>query len=173
MNAMSVRKPRLVSGLLALLLGLGLVAGVYSLWFTPENSTPDRQKLRVWQSYGQLPLYFIENRGQVDSRVKFYEKAGQALYFTQEGVYFTLRKPEKAGKACPDLNAPQGNQEKGASPAVLRLTPLGMRPGVNIEAVEQGKPGSITLSATTPNNGAPTFPLMGEWFTGRPIPALT
>jgi uncharacterized repeat protein (TIGR01451 family) len=42
-------------------------------------------------AYAPLPLYFIQNTGQVNQRVKFYEKgSGHATYFTQEGVYLDL-----------------------------------------------------------------------------------
>ena len=32
------------------------------------------QKARILESYGKLPLYFIENRGQLDPKVRFYTK---------------------------------------------------------------------------------------------------
>jgi hypothetical protein len=34
------------------------------------------QKAKVAAEFGRLPLYFIENRGQVDKRVKFYAQSG-------------------------------------------------------------------------------------------------
>ncbi|MBI5181592.1 MAG: hypothetical protein HZA06_01615 [Nitrospirae bacterium] len=50
-------------------------------------------KAKIEESYGKLPLYFIANEGQVDKKVKFYEKgSGHATYFTQEGVYLSLTK---------------------------------------------------------------------------------
>jgi len=46
--------------------------------------------------YGELPLYFIENRGQLDSSVKFYVKtAAQTLYFTDAGIVFDLQRGQK------------------------------------------------------------------------------
>jgi len=51
------------------------------------------QKAGVIKSYGKLPLYFIENRGQVDNPVKFYERgAGHATFFTSKGVVIGLTK---------------------------------------------------------------------------------
>lgn len=39
----------------------------------------DAQKTGVIKTYGKLPLYFIENRGQVAGQVSFYERgAGHA-----------------------------------------------------------------------------------------------
>jgi len=53
---------------------------------SPEKSD-ENQKLQMQNSYGNFPLYFIQNNGQVDEKVKYYEKgAGHATYFTGEGV---------------------------------------------------------------------------------------
>ena len=46
---------------------------------------------RIDESYGKLPLSFIRNDGQMDNKVKFYEKGnGHSTYFTNEGVYLEL-----------------------------------------------------------------------------------
>ncbi|MDI6794817.1 MAG: hypothetical protein QME81_18455 [bacterium] len=50
---------------------------------TEEVDEATRQ--RVLSSYGKLPLYFIENRGQLDSQVRYYAKTpGQSIYFTSK-----------------------------------------------------------------------------------------
>jgi hypothetical protein len=129
-------------GKFGLVLGLlGLLAGSYYVGVTNQSSSSDTQKIKVCQNYGKLPLYFIENKGQVDSRVKFYEKAGgHAIYFTPENIYFALRKKENAVKVRHmEMTSPgtsPDTQEKAAPPAVVQLTPLGMQTGVKIEAVE-------------------------------------
>ncbi len=52
---------------------------------------PEPAKVQMQETYGKLPLYFIQNDGQVDEKVKFYEKgSGHATYFTKEGVYISL-----------------------------------------------------------------------------------
>ncbi len=46
---------------------------------------------RVLDSYGRLPLYFVENRGQLAPQVRFYERgAGHATFFTAEGLVLSL-----------------------------------------------------------------------------------
>lgn len=41
--------------------------------------------------YGQLPLYFIENKGQVAERVAYYlEGKDTSVYFAADGVMFAL-----------------------------------------------------------------------------------
>ena len=49
-------------------------------------------KARIQSSFGQLPLYFIENQGQIQNEaVRFYVKgADKTLYFTNEGITFSL-----------------------------------------------------------------------------------
>ncbi|MEW6743348.1 MAG: SBBP repeat-containing protein [Planctomycetota bacterium] len=55
-----------------------------------DLSEPERE--RVDTAFGKLPLYFIENRGQLDERVAYYVKGSdKVLYFTREGVTFSLQ----------------------------------------------------------------------------------
>lgn len=37
-------------------------------------------------SYGKLPLFFVENKGQADTSLQFYSYGGQ-MYFSPEGIY--------------------------------------------------------------------------------------
>jgi len=53
---------------------------------------------RIQEMYGKLPLYFIENKGQVDSRVAYYVQGGDTtLYFTPAGVTFGLTGEQGCG----------------------------------------------------------------------------
>ena len=46
------------------------------------------------QSFGKLPLYFVENQGQLDERVAYYiQGSDKTLYFTPDGVTFALTAP--------------------------------------------------------------------------------
>jgi len=56
-----------------------------------ETGVDDATRVRFQGAYGSLPLYFIQNDGQVDERVKFYEKgSGHTTFFTKEGVCLQL-----------------------------------------------------------------------------------
>jgi uncharacterized repeat protein (TIGR01451 family) len=62
----------------------------------PVNSSTfipaERKPARVAKT--SLPLYFIENRGQVDAQVAYYlQGANKILYFGSEGVTLVLSKP--------------------------------------------------------------------------------
>ncbi len=63
---------------------------------TAELQRPETA--RIQEAYGKLPLYFIENKGQVDSRVAYYVQGSDTtLYFTHEGVTFGLTGEEGCG----------------------------------------------------------------------------
>ncbi len=56
---------------------------------TPPLDAETHSPVRM--SYGKLPLYFVQNNGQMDKRVKFYEKGiGHTMLFSEEGVYLSL-----------------------------------------------------------------------------------
>ena len=60
-----------------------------------QASVTDQSRVNV--AYGNLPLYFIQNNGQVDEQVKYYEKSrGHATFFMEDGVYIGLRR--RSGK---------------------------------------------------------------------------
>ncbi len=47
---------------------------------------------------GHMPLYFIENRGQVDARASYYLRGkDKTLYFTAEGITFILNRARHEG----------------------------------------------------------------------------
>lgn len=53
----------------------------------PAHSSP-----ALAADFGKLPLYFAENRGQLDDRVACYvQGSDKTLYFTAAGVAFALR----------------------------------------------------------------------------------
>jgi hypothetical protein len=52
----------------------------------------------VEATFAQVPLYFIENQGQVDEQVAYYVQGkDKTLYFTSEGVTFVLGGEDTAG----------------------------------------------------------------------------
>jgi len=71
---------------MAVVLGFGYISDADVKGMNVESI-----KARVQESYGKLPLYFIQNDGQVDERVRFYEKgSGHCVFFTERGIYFSL-----------------------------------------------------------------------------------
>ena len=88
-------------------LGLSVLTAIFLFLFSVTflaasrvAATEKTDKESILGAYGKLPLYFIENRGQLDSEVRFYVKTfGQTLYFTDEGIIFDLfRRQEGVGK---------------------------------------------------------------------------
>lgn len=62
----------------------------------PAPSAVDEAETRVQveRAFGQLPLIFVENQGQMDEQVAYYVQGGdKTIYFTPEGVTFALTAP--------------------------------------------------------------------------------
>jgi hypothetical protein len=84
-------------------------------------------KVRL-QRLDQMPLYFIENRGQLDSRVAFYLQGREkTLYFTEQGVTFVLMDSRRRGRVAKShlekASLPPAAEEmaKSDSPWVVKL----------------------------------------------------
>ncbi|MBU0733012.1 MAG: hypothetical protein KKG10_02550, partial [Proteobacteria bacterium] len=96
-------------------------------------------KESILEAYGKLPLYFIENKGQLDSKVRFYVKtSGQSLYFTDEGIVFDLLRRENT--AWKGTKGPEkGRLSPGAKTErlVFNLGFENAREGVLIEGLDR------------------------------------
>lgn len=58
-----------------------------------QEGISEFQKVKINETFGKLPLYFIQNDGQVDSEVKYYERSlGRSIFFTDEGIYISFPK---------------------------------------------------------------------------------
>ena len=96
----------------------------------------EQARTKLLDSYGKLPLTFIENRGQIDRRVKLYEKgSGHSTFFTEKGVFLTLTKSKKVTK--------EGlvDEKKGLTGSIVKLSPVGgnSAPEIIAEALQEGK----------------------------------
>ncbi len=61
---------------------------------------------RLRGALGNAPLYFIENRGQVDPRAAFYLRGkDKTLYFTAEGITFILNRARRRSDGTMLVNA--------------------------------------------------------------------
>ena len=86
--------------------GLSVLATIFLFLFSVSflvvsgAAAPGKtDKESIQEAYGKLPLYFIENKGQLDPRVRFYVKtSGQTLYFTDEGIIFDFFRNKKTGE---------------------------------------------------------------------------
>jgi len=101
-----------------LALGLGLIISP-SVALALPGSPPEQGPATIQENYGPLPSYFMENQGQVDPRIKYYERGRQhAINFTREGIQFVFRQPPQAsqqtlhpvGKASPREVRQNGNK---------------------------------------------------------------
>ncbi len=87
--------------ILGFLVGFLFLAGSFFLMpvaHAADVAAPtEAQKESVRAVMGKVPLYFIENRGQVDAAVSYYlEGEDTTAYFTPTGVTFALTGPAEA-----------------------------------------------------------------------------
>jgi len=84
------------------------LATLFVLVFVPTISTADEPELpiskadqiRIEKSFGQMPLYFIENQGQICDEVSYYIKGiDKTLFFTSTGITFALIENGSESKA--------------------------------------------------------------------------
>jgi len=107
-----------------------------------ESSTSlDVTEAHVQTMFAQLPLYFIENRGQLDERVAYYVQGkDMTLYFTAEGLTFVLVGPRTAEG---EMVSPRlGDFSAESEPVVqqrwvVKLDFLGANPNVHPRGQEE------------------------------------
>jgi hypothetical protein len=81
-NVLQIGLVGLVVTALAVLLGAD---------YATANDASPVAKAKAQETFGKLPLSFIENRGQLDARVAYYvQGADTTVYFTSDGVTFAL-----------------------------------------------------------------------------------
>lgn len=99
-----VRAQRLLPALLALAVGLPALAETTGTALERARAVP-----HVDGTFGRFPLYFVENRGQLDGRVAYYTTGGTSAYFTADGITFAFTKqrerpaPAATGMTLPTL----------------------------------------------------------------------
>ena len=99
---------------------------------TSLPSADKQTRARFGEAFGKLPLYFVENRGQLDKRVGYYvQGSDKTIYFTNQGLTFLLNPKPDARPAS--LNADKQQTERWA----LKLDFVGARAGARPEGKEQ------------------------------------
>ena len=83
-----------------------------------SEGLPEDIKVGVIEAYGKLPLYFIQNNGQMDAKVKFFERGSiHSTFFTEEGVYISLHKGQK--RDSEDTRYQKTNKSNEPNPETL------------------------------------------------------
>ena len=129
---------------------------------THQGHTHQGNREQVLKAYANLPLTFVENRGQSDSRVRYYAQgSGYAFYLTREAVVLSFAKgsgaagfaagfsklgargflipakfPAAAARSERAAGSP-GNEEPGTDGVALALRFVGSNPRVVLEGEER------------------------------------
>ena len=94
-----------------------------------SGEVPQATRHQVLEAYGKLPLYFIENQGQLDARVAYYiQGRDKSVFFTPQGVTYALTGP--------------GEQEAAAAPRVHAVSHGGVVPARQATLGRSSRPGS-------------------------------
>ena len=108
----------------------------------PLDGVDTAKKLTIASYYDHLPLYFIENQGQVDKRVQFYVTGGgQTTFFTKDEVVLSLTRPhpdtatEPGRPSHPALNRKPKTENRKLS--IVRIKPVGLKKGVKIAGLNR------------------------------------
>ena len=114
----------------------------------PESISPAQDDLNpgFMSSYGNIPLYFIRNTGQVDGSVHYYARTpGYTLWATSDGIIFDMVTPGGSDRDLPgkrnQLSRPSGpspaiNQEQKFHRSVSEFSLVGMNRDCDIEAID-------------------------------------
>ncbi|MFQ5713208.1 MAG: SBBP repeat-containing protein [Candidatus Scalinduaceae bacterium] len=136
-------------------------AGLVNAGATDATTTkPDKAtRAKLNENYGKLPLSFVQNGGQMDNKVKFYERSsGHSTYFTTDGIYLELISDKKINaeaintkdnkqiipKSKTTKSKNQVQQTAGGQnlkSETIKLTPIGANknPKIIAEGMQRGK----------------------------------
>jgi hypothetical protein len=135
------------------------VAHTLALPATSSSGTPlatqAATQVRAKAAYGKLPLFFIENRGQVEGPAAFYLPArDKTVYFTPQGLTISLSEPRASARA-PQLQPAAFRINEPHHQWTLKLDFIGANPHARLRGQD---PAPTTVSYF---KGAPT-----AWRTG-------
>ena len=125
--------------------GIDLVHSEAAPWSTlpVPGASETLQQADVVAGFGKLPLYFVENQGQLDQRVAYYIRGDdKTIYFTPDGVTFALMAngtPTLSPQDEPNFRLP-ANEEAGQTANrrwAVKLDFVGANP--NVSPIGQGK----------------------------------
>ncbi len=116
-----------------------ITAAVTQPFSFPEKEKPGdddhETRTKVEAALDQLPLYFIENQGQMDERVYYYiQGSDKTLYFTDQGVTFALTDaPPHSISAPPSYD----EDEKKSQRWIVKLDFLGANSDIRPKGEKQ------------------------------------
>jgi len=95
------------------------------------------------EQYGRIPLSFVRNQGQTDSKVRFYESSGgHETFFTDDGVVLAITPPDEELLQEPSAFLEREQKQPPENAHLVKLTPVGMMRSVQISA-EEALPGKV------------------------------
>ncbi|MBI1910900.1 MAG: SBBP repeat-containing protein [Deltaproteobacteria bacterium] len=88
--------------------------------------------------FGKLPLYFIKNAGQLEKKVRYFEKgSGHATYFTNDGVYLNLTRRVAQDRSKPFIEKALEDERFDAKSELVKLSLPGSNKNSKITATDE------------------------------------
>ena len=113
-------------------------------------------KLKAFASYEKLPLFFIENRGQLNDKVCYYLKGRKAgIYFTKEAIVYDLLSPLKEKNSSQLVN----NKQEAFNRFSFIIKPVGANRDVRLYAKEERSGRVNYLRGNNPERWLTNIPL--------------
>ncbi len=109
------------------------------------RTDPTPGKVQRDAGYGNIPLFFIPNQGQLDERVAYaIQGKDKSVYFTPEGLTFVLTEQVKASPArekrfLREIEPGEAGQQAHRKRWVVKLDFVGARRDVRPESLEQAE----------------------------------
>src|SRR3972149_3305628 len=114
---------------------------------------------RIQKTYGKFPLHFIRNTGQIDKKVKFYERgSGHSIFFAKEGVYLMFQAPNPDFQIPKNRHAITASKAKTLTPELLKLAPVGANKNPEIVADDKQKGKANYFIGNDPNKWRTSIP---------------
>ena len=143
-----------------ILMTVFIILALASITWAGKGRSEESSKNQIMESYGKLPIYFIQNNGQVDESVKFYEKGGgHSIFFTEDGIYFSFFSKEQFQKEGTEKLKKQGKDQKIISDQVVIKPVDGKRAEIVAENMLSGKVNFFT--GNDPNKWKTDIPTYG------------
>ena len=137
------------------------------------SSTPEK-RLQLQETFGRLPLVFVENRGQTTSEVRFYHQGrGLGAFFTSEGIFWKVKTDAAGVSESPSArpNEFPGSRArltrdagKPSAPRynVVRMTPVGMNPAAQPAGLDPIAARANYFRGNDPGKWRADLPLYGS-----------
>ena len=128
---------------------------------SPAAAAHEGQREQVLNAYAKLPLAFVENRGQMDARVRYYAEGPRyTFYLTRDELVLSFM--NAARRSTTPRAVAVATPEPAQQEIAISLRFLGGNPRAVPEGAERAAARSTTSAAATPRAGRRRCPAIAQ-----------